>query len=69
MKQEEETRAKVTYDLKVIRWLFNFAKPFKKFFVFSLFFMIITAGLELVVPYITKIAVDSYIFPSWRERI
>jgi ATP-binding cassette subfamily B multidrug efflux pump len=67
MKQEEETRAKVTYDLKVIRWLFNFAKPFKKFFVFSLFFMIITAGLELVVPYITKIAVDSYIFPSWRE--
>jgi ATP-binding cassette subfamily B multidrug efflux pump len=67
MKQEEETRAKVTYDLKVIRWLFNFAKPFKKFFVFSLFFMIITAGLELLIPYITKIAVDSYIFPSWRE--
>lgn len=67
MKHEEETRAKVTYDLKVIRWLFNFAKPFKKFFVFSLFFMIITAGLELLIPYITKIAVDNYIFPSWRE--
>ncbi len=67
MKQERDNQSNVTYDVKVIRWLFNFAKPFKKFFVFSLFFMIITAGLELLIPYITKIAVDSYIFPSWRE--
>ena len=67
MKQEEETRAKVTYDLKVIGWLFNFTRPFKKFFVFSLVFMTLTAGLELLIPYLTKIAVDSYIFPSWRE--
>ena len=67
MKHEEETRAKVTYDLKLIRWLFGFAKPFKRLFLFSMVFMIITAGLELLIPYITKIAVDSYIFPSWRE--
>jgi ABC-type multidrug transport system fused ATPase/permease subunit len=67
MKQEEENRTKVTYDLKVIQWLFSFAKPFKRLFVFSLVFMIITAGLELLIPYLTKIAVDAYIFPSWRE--
>ncbi|HEX9666667.1 MAG TPA: ABC transporter ATP-binding protein [Thermodesulfobacteriota bacterium] len=67
MKQEEENRTKVTYDLKVIQWLFSFAKPFKRLFVFSLVLMIITAGLELLIPYLTKIAVDAYIFPSWRE--
>ncbi len=67
MKQEEEKRAKVTYDLKLIRWLFGFAKPFKRLFLFSLVFMIITAGLELLIPYLTKIAVDAFIFPSWRE--
>ncbi|HEX3036087.1 MAG TPA: ABC transporter ATP-binding protein [Thermodesulfobacteriota bacterium] len=64
---EEEKRREKTYDVKVIKWLFNFAGPYKKFMVFSLVFMILTAGLELLVPYITKIAVDSYIFPSWRE--
>jgi len=67
MKQEEEKREKATYDIKVIKWLFNFAQPYKRFLAFSLVFMIITAGLELLIPYITKIAVDSYIFPSWRE--
>jgi ABC-type multidrug transport system, ATPase and permease components len=64
---EEEKRGEKTYDIEVIKWLFNFAEPYKKFMVFSLVFMILTAGLELLVPYITKIAVDSYIFPSWRE--
>ncbi|MBI4228855.1 MAG: ABC transporter ATP-binding protein [Deltaproteobacteria bacterium] len=67
MKQEEENRTKATYDLKVINWLINFAKPFRRLFVLSLIFMIITAGLELLIPYLTKIAVDAYIFPSWRE--
>jgi len=67
MKQEEEKRGKATYDIKVIKWLFDFAQPYRRFFAFSLVFMIITAGLELLVPYVTKIAVDSYIFPSWRE--
>ncbi len=67
MKQEEEKRGKATYDIKVIKWLFDFAQPYRRFFAFSLVFMIIAAGLELLVPYVTKIAVDSYIFPSWRE--
>jgi ABC-type multidrug transport system fused ATPase/permease subunit len=64
---EEEKRDKKTYDIKIIKWLFNFALPYKKFLVLSLIFMILTAVLELLVPYITKVAVDSYIFPSWRK--
>jgi len=64
---QEEKKVNTTYDMKVVRWLFGFAKPFKTFMILSLVFMIITAGLELIVPYLTKIAVDQYIFPSWRE--
>ncbi|MGH7901382.1 MAG: hypothetical protein ACRENZ_06555, partial [Thermodesulfobacteriota bacterium] len=64
---QEEKKVNATYDMKVVRWLFGFAKPFKTFMILSLIFMMITAGLELIVPYLTKIAVDQYIFPSWRE--
>lgn len=64
---EEEKRERKTYDFEIVKWLFGFALPYKRVMVFSLVFMILTAGLELLVPYITKIAVDSYIFPAWRE--
>jgi ATP-binding cassette, subfamily B, multidrug efflux pump len=64
---EEEKRNKKGYDIKVINWLFKLALPYRRFMVLSLIFMLITAVLELLVPYITKIAVDKYIFLSWRE--
>lgn len=64
---QQEKKVNATDDIRVVKWLFKFAKPFKTFMILSLVFMIITAGLELIVPYLTKIAVDQYIFPSWRE--
>lgn len=67
IESEEEKRSKKTYDLRIVRWLFGFALPYRRFMVLSLLFMILTAGLELLVPYITKTAVDRYISPSWRK--
>jgi ATP-binding cassette subfamily B protein/subfamily B ATP-binding cassette protein MsbA len=64
---EEEKKSRKTYDIKIIKWLFSFTLPYRKFMAFSLVFMLITAGLELLIPYLTKIAVDSYIFLSWRK--
>jgi ATP-binding cassette subfamily B multidrug efflux pump len=64
---EEEKRNKKGYDIKVIKWLFGFARQYRKLMVLSLIFMLITAAIELLVPYITKIAVDGYIFLPWRE--
>lgn len=64
---EEEKRNKKGYDIKVIKWLFRFARQYRKLMVLSLIFMLITAAIELLVPYITKIAVDGYIFLPWRE--
>ncbi len=63
---EDEKRSKKGYDIKVIKWLFAFARPYRKLMVLSLIFMLITAAIELLVPYITKTAVDKYIFLPWR---
>lgn len=65
--QVEEKGLKISYEIKLLKWLLNFARPYKRFMALSLIFMIITAIFELIVPYVTKIAVDKYIFPSWRE--
>ncbi len=61
----EEKKRNTTYDLKIIRWLLGYVYKSKKFFILSLFFMIIAASLEVSVPYLTKKAVDSYIYPNW----
>ncbi len=66
MTNPEQNPDKKTYDIKIIKWLFEFARPWRVLLALSLLFMIATAGLELLVPYITKIAVDKYIYPSWR---
>lgn len=64
---EDEKRNKKGYDIKVIKWLLRFARQYRRLMVLSLIFMLITAAIELLIPYITKTAVDTYIFPAWRE--
>ena len=66
MDNEEVKKGKKTYDLKIIKWLFGFTGPYRIFMALALLFMLLTAVLELTVPYIAKLAVDKYIYPSWR---
>ena len=66
MDNEEVKKSKKTYDLKIIKWLFGYTGPYRTFMFLALIFMLITAALELTVPYIAKLAVDRYIYPSWR---
>jgi len=66
MDNEEVKKGKKTYDLKIIKWLYSYTGPYRTFMFLALVFMIITAALELTVPYIAKLAVDNYIYPSWR---
>ncbi|MGH7884139.1 MAG: ABC transporter ATP-binding protein [Thermodesulfobacteriota bacterium] len=63
--QKEEKKKETTYDLKINRWLLGFLNERKLYFSLSLILMIVTAGLEISIPYLTKKAVDSYIYPSW----
>ena len=62
---EESKRGKRTQDLSIIRWLYGFTRPHRVLMAAALALMILTALLELSVPYITKIAVDKYIYPAW----
>ncbi|MEM7007717.1 MAG: ABC transporter ATP-binding protein [Thermodesulfobacteriota bacterium] len=66
MDNEEAKKGKKTYDLKIIRWLYSYTGPYRKYMFLALMFMLCTAALELTVPYIAKLAVDKYIYPSWR---
>ena len=66
MDNEEAKKSKKTYDLKIIKWLYGYTGPYRTFMFLALVFMLITAALELTVPYIAKLAVDKYIYPSWR---
>ena len=64
--QDEEKKGKKTYDIKIIKWLFGLTGKYRKLMALALFFMVMTALLELVVPLIAKTAIDKYIYPSWR---
>ena len=64
--KEEVKKGKKTYDLKIIKWLYGFTGPYRTFMALALVFMLLTAALELTVPFIAKEAVDKYIYPSWR---
>jgi ATP-binding cassette subfamily B protein/subfamily B ATP-binding cassette protein MsbA len=64
---EEKNRENKTYDIKIVKWLFQFAKPYKLFMILSFVLMLFAALLELAIPYLTKVAVDSYISPPWAK--
>ena len=63
----EEKKRTTTYDIKILKWLFGYIKPNRVYFIIALFCMVITAGLEVSIPYLTKTAVDNYIYPTWEK--
>ena len=66
---KEEKKRTTTYDIKILKWLFGYLGQYKLLMILSLIFMIATASLEVFVPYLTKHAVDSYIYPPWRKTV
>ena len=62
---ELEKNRKSTYDLKILGWILGFLGKYRGYFALSLLLMIATAALEITVPYLVKVAVDDYIYPTW----
>lgn len=60
-----ERNRKSTYDLKIMGWILGFLGKYRGYFALSLVLMIATAALEITVPYLIKVAVDDYIYPTW----
>ncbi|MEM4409606.1 MAG: ABC transporter ATP-binding protein [Candidatus Caldarchaeum sp.] len=65
MDSKENTKERGS-DLAVVKWLLGFVKPYQTFVLLALFLMTAAAGLELAIPYLTKLAVDRFIYPPWR---
>ncbi|OLS02527.1 ABC transporter ATP-binding protein [Tissierella creatinophila] len=57
---EKSTLGK-TYDIKLVKRLLGYAKPYWKFLLLSLILLLVITGLELLNPYLLKIVIDDHI--------
>jgi len=65
----EEGKLGKPYDLKLMARLGKFLRPYWALMVLSLLFVLIMAGLDLLIPYLTKEAIDRYIVVAAREVV
>jgi ATP-binding cassette subfamily B multidrug efflux pump len=64
---EEEGKLGRPYNFKLLKRLAQYALPYKKTVAAALSFTILIALFDLMVPYLTKIAIDKYILPAWHR--
>ena len=57
--QEEEKLSK-PYDARLMKRMLVFVKPYSHLVIISVLILLVVTGLELLLPYITKIAIDRY---------
>ena len=63
----EEGKLGKAYDLKLMVRLGSFLKPYRGLMGRSLLFVLIMASLDLLIPYLTKEAIDRHIVNYSRE--
>lgn len=57
----EDTVGGKLYDRTLVRRLLHYVRPHRKLIFLAMFFMLVTAGVELLIPYITKQGIDMYL--------
>ena len=57
----EDSAGGKLYDRKLIRRLLRYVKPHRRLIFLAMFFMLLTACVELIIPYITKQGIDMYL--------
>jgi len=63
----EEDYPDQSYDIKLLARLARYLKPYRLHLVFSVFLVVIITGVELLLPYLTKMAIDDYILVTARK--
>ena len=63
----EEKQLGKPYDVKLLRRLYPYSKPYKLLLFCSIIIVILITLLDLSLPYVTKIAIDEYIVPQVRS--
>lgn len=61
MNKNEESAMGKAYDSKLMKRLLGYAKPYWKLLLLSLVLLLIITGLELLNPYLLKVAIDDHI--------
>ena len=59
----EETKLGKAYDLKLLKRLYPFTRPYKALIIWSIILVVAITFLDLSLPYLTKTAIDRYIVP------
>jgi ATP-binding cassette subfamily B protein len=59
----EETKLGKPYDVRLLKRLYPFARPYRTYLIASIGLVLLITVLELALPYITKVAIDQYIVP------
>jgi len=60
----EEKKLGKPYDIKLLRRLYPFSKPYRVWLLSSIFLIIFITLLDLALPFLIKTAIDSYIIPQ-----
>lgn len=65
----EEIITGKAYDSRLLKRLWSFITPYMKFFYISMFFLAMVTILDLLPPYITKVAIDDFIAKNRASEI
>jgi ATP-binding cassette subfamily B protein len=60
----EETKLGKPYDLKLLKRLYPFTRPYRLLLYGSIGLVLLITALDLALPYVTKVAIDRYIVPT-----
>ncbi len=61
----EEDQLGKPYDIKLLKRLETFVRPYKSLLFLSVVLITLITLMDLAIPYVTKIAIDRYIVPSY----
>ena len=65
----EETKLGQAQDFGLLKKLYPYVKPYRNLFTYTFIIIILITGLELTIPYITKVVIDRYIVPENSIRL
>lgn len=65
---DEEKRPGKSRDLRLLARLYPFARSYRALLFITFILMVLITVFELAVPYITKVAIDTYIVPGFRQE-
>ena len=60
----EETKLGKPYDMKLLKRLYPFTRPYRLLLFWSIGLVLLITALDLALPIVTKVAIDRYIVPQ-----